>query len=248
MKRVEKILEKFKGGVIAFSGGEDSLALCLMAKKVFGKNHLCVTIKFPYTHNWTVEKAKELAKRFSLNYKVIELPIPYELRENQPFRCYWCKKRMFQAIKNFAKKGWVIMEGSTKNEEGREGLRAAWEEGILSPFIRARVGKRAIKRLLKDMEIEEIPSETCLLTRIPRREMEDIDTLRKIEKLEDFLRSRGIDKVRARWHKGIMRIEVPAKELPMVFRLRKELSEVGRALEFPFVTLDLSGYRKGSMD
>jgi len=248
MKRIRTILNSLKGGVIAFSGGKDSLTLCLLAREIFGKNYLCVTVKFPYTHNWTVEKARELAKRFSLNHRVLELPMPYELRENQPLRCYWCKKRMFQALKKYTKRGWKVMEGSVYSEEGREGLRAAWEEGVISPFIKARVGNRAIKKYLTEVGVEDIPSETCLLTRIPRWEKVDIETLKKIERLEDFLRENGITKVRARWHRGLIRIEIERKNLKKAFKIKEKIVREGKSLGFSFVTLDLAGYKEGSMN
>ncbi|MCD6454882.1 MAG: ATP-dependent sacrificial sulfur transferase LarE [Candidatus Aminicenantes bacterium] len=248
MERVKEILSKFKGGIIAFSGGKDSLALCLLAKEVFGKKYLCITVKFPYTHSWILEKSRELAKKFSLKHKIVELPIPYELKENQPLRCYWCKKRMFEELKKQLKRGWVVMEGSTKEEEERDGLRAAWEEGVVSPFVDAGITQKSVKKFLKELGVEEIPSETCLLTRIPLRTKVDINLLKRIEKLEDLIREYGIGKVRARWHNGVLRIEVPEEEIEKVIRIKKEVLKKARRLKFPFVCLDLSGYSRGSMN
>ncbi len=248
MERVKKILKRYKGGVIAFSGGKDSLALCLLAKEVFGKNLLCITIKYPYTHRWTLEKARELAEKFSLNHQIVELPLPYELRENQPLRCYWCKRRMFEKLKEFQREGWGLFEGSLQGEEAREGLRAAWEVGVLSPFAEAKVGERAIVKFLKERSVEEIPSESCLLTRFPLRARFDEELLRRLEKLEDFMRERGIPAPRARWHSGVVRLEVKPAYLRKVMAMKKELTELGRQLGFKFVALDLEGYRRGSME
>ena len=244
MGKIYKILGKFKGGAIAFSGGRDSLALSLIAKEVFGKDHLCITIKYPYTHRWTVDNAKEMAKRFLLNHKVVELPIPYELRENQPLRCYWCKKKMFQTIKKYLKEDWAVFEGSTKGEEDREGLRAAWEERVISPFLLAEIGERRIKKILKERGVEKIPSETCLLTRLPTWSKVNLELLRRIESLEDFVRQAGIKKVRARYHNKLIRIEVENKDMGKLFRMRKEVSKYAKNLGFNFVTIDLDGYKK----
>ncbi len=249
MERVKKILSKYRGGVVAFSGGKDSLALCLLAKEVFGDSHLCLTVRYPYTHQWTVAKAVEMAKTFSLNHRVVEMELPYELRENQPLRCYWCKRRMFEKLREFAKKGWGIFEGSLAGEEAREGLRAAWEMGVTSPFAEARVSKKKIINFLKEKGAnpEEIPSETCLLTRLPLRAKFDLEIIRKIEKVEDFLREKGIQGARARWHQGLMRIEVAPSLLRKILALRKELVELTNRLNINFITLDLEGYREGSM-
>jgi len=240
-------LKNYRGGVVAFSGGRDSLALCLLAREVYGKNHLCVTVKYPYTHRWTVEKAREMAKKFSLNHRVVEMPLPYELRENQPLRCYWCKRRMFEKLKEFAKKNWGVFEGSLLKEEARDGLRAAWEEGVQSPFAEARIGRRAVNRFLKERGVEEIPPETCLLTRLPLRARFNEELLRKLERVEDFLREHGISAPRARWHSGVVRIEVPAGQIRKALGLRKDLVELGKEIGFKFLSLDLEGYRTGSM-
>ncbi len=248
MERVRKILKGYKGGIIAFSGGKDSLALCLLAKEVFGKNHLCITVKYPYTHRWTVQKAEELAKEFSLNHRIVELPLPYELRENQPLRCYWCKRRMFEKLTEFKEEGWGIFEGSLQGEEAREGLRAAWEVGVLSPLAEAKVGKRAVMKFLKERSVEEIPSETCLLTRLPLRAKFDQALLRRLESLEDFLRERGIPAPRARWHSGVVRLEVKPAYQRRVMAMKGELTSLAKELGFEFLALDLEGYRRGSME
>ncbi len=249
MERAKKVLASYKGGVVAFSGGKDSLVLCLLAKEVFANNHLCVTIRYPYTHGWTVEKAKEMAKRFSLNHRVVEMDLPYELRENQPLRCYWCKRRMFEKLREFSKKGWGIFEGSLYGEEAREGLRAAWEVGVISPFAEAKISRRKILNFLKEKGInpEEIPSETCLLTRLPLRAKFDAGLLRKIEAVEDFLREKGIKGARARWHGGVLRIEVAPSLLRKTLGLRGEILNLTDSIGIDFVALDLRGYREGSM-
>ncbi len=247
MKAVVDFLSSRRGAVVLFSGGNDSLALCLLAKEAYKRSYLCLTIVYPYTPEWTVKRAKELAKKFRLKHQVVEMDLPYELRENQPLRCYWCKKYMFLKAKELAKKGWVVVEGSTKEESERLGLRAAWEEGVVSPFIEVGVGRKEVLAFLKEKGVEPAPSETCMLTRLPFRFRVDVEKLKKLEKIEEALREVAEGPVRARLHDQLIRIEVEESELSKVLQRRKELLRLAKKLGFSFLTLDLKGYQEGSM-
>ena len=248
MKKVIDFLSAYRGGVVLLSGGNDSLALCLLAKEVFKKNYICITIKYPYTPSWTLKRAEELAKKFKLKHKVVEMNLPYELKENQPLRCYWCKKYMFKKAAEFAKKNWVLLEGSTLGEEGRNGLRAAWEEGVISPFIETNIGKEEVLSFLKEKGITPAPPDTCLLTRLPFRKKVDLNVIEKLDRLEESVRKLVFTTVRARLHEeNLIRLEADAKDIDKIFSHRKEILKTGRKLGFSFITVDLEGYREGSM-
>jgi uncharacterized protein len=172
-------------------------------------------------------------------------------------RCYFCKKTLLESLLDFAgKMGYdVVLEGTNFSEiqgGNRPGYRAVKETGekVFSPFVEFNVTKEEIRKIASDLSLSAAhrPSAACLATRIPYGQAITAEALRKIEKAEDFLLSLGFTQFRVRMHENLARIEIIQDELEEAFRKRAEISRHLKSLGFDYVTLDLEGFRSGSMD
>ena len=148
-----------------------------------------------------------------------------------------------------------VLEGTNFSEiqgENRPGYRAVKEAGekVFSPFVEFNVTKEEIRKIASDLSLSaaQRPSAACLATRIPYGQAITAEALRKIEKAEDFLFSLGFTQFRVRMHENLARIEITQDELEEAFRKREEISRHLKSLGFDYVTLDLEGFRSGSMD
>jgi uncharacterized protein len=172
-------------------------------------------------------------------------------------RCYFCKKALLESLLDFAgKMGYdAVLEGTNFSEiqgENRPGYGAVKETGekVFSPFVEFNVTKEEIRKIASDLSLSAAhrPSAACLATRIPYGQSITAEALRKIEKAEEFLLSLGFTQFRVRMHENLARIEITQDELEEAFRKRAEISRHLKSLGFNYVTLDLEGFRSGSMD
>lgn len=258
MERLQSMLKKMRRVVVAYSGGIDSTFLLHSAHAVLGRdNVLAVTASSESYPVAEQETAKRLAGDLSANHIVIntsELKIK-KFRKNPENRCYYCKKELFSKLKGIAAaKGYFhVLDGSTVSDldDIRHGAQAAREEGVKSPLQMAGFRKedvRAFSRQLK-IDIWEKPASACLASRFAYNIPISKDGLSRVEKAEMFIKGLGFKQLRVRVHNSIARIEVDEIEISGLLRrdLRKKIVKKLRSLGFVYITLDMLGYRTGSM-
>lgn len=260
--RIEKIKEAIKAResvVIAFSGGVDSTTLAALAFEELGDRALAVTIDSPLFPRHQLETASQAACEIGIQHKILPFSlnsVPY-FTANTINRCYFCKKALIETLLEFAEKtGYnAVLEGTNASEikgENRPGYRAIQEAGekIYSPFVEFNVTKEEIREIAANLSLSAAgrPSAACLATRIAYGQPITPEALEKIEKAEDYLLDLGFTQFRIRLHSNLARIELTQKEIEEAFRKREKISRHLKTLGFDYVTLDLEGFRSGSMD
>jgi uncharacterized protein len=260
--RIEKIKEAIKAresAVIAFSGGVDSSTLAALAFEELGEKALAVTIDSPLFPRQQLETASQTACEIGIQHKILPFSlnsVPY-FSANTINRCYFCKKALLETLLEFTEKtGFnVVLEGTNASEikgKNRPGYRAIQEAGekIYSPFVEFGVTKEEIREIAANLSLSAAsrPSAACLATRIAYGQPITPEALEKVEKAEDYLLDLGFTQFRVRMHSNLARIEVTDKEFEDAFRKREKISGHLKALGFDYVTLDLEGFRSGSMD
>lgn len=256
MDRLREIIRGLESVCIAFSGGVDSTFLTKISKDLLGENVLAVTATSPAYPEREVLEAIELAKELGVRHLLIEsgeMEIP-AFSDNRPDRCYHCKTDLFRRLKELANEYGLkhVIDGSNYDDsvDYRPGRKAALERGVKSPLYEAGLTKKEIRLLSKKMGLRtwNKPSFACLSSRIPYNERITIEKLRQIEEAEDLLRGLGLSQFRVRHHNEIARIEVMPDEFLQILNNRAVIIERLKALGFLYITLDLTGYRTGSMN
>ena len=262
-KKLEELRRRIgkKGKLlVAFSGGVDSSLLLKVASDVLGKERvLAVTIDselFP-------RRELELVKSFVTDTGIAHKIVPFPWQRNNDFvknphdRCYYCKREFVKLLKGIAAAEGIttIAEGVTVSDFGeyRPGLAAAEEEGVWHPLVEVGITKHEVRQIAKEVGLPfwDKPSSPCLATRIEYGERLTKEKLKMIEAAEEFLNDLEFKQLRVRLHRGgLARVEVAKEELAGFcdFEVLKAVSRRLKALGFTYVTLDLEGYRSGSMD
>lgn len=258
LQLLEENLKKSESVMIAFSGGVDSVFLMAAAHRVLGEAAIAVTARSCAFPKRELEEARELAKREGIRHLEFEFPAfrVEGFAENPPDRCYYCKTAILKQIKEIAGEEGVayVMEGSNVDDEKdyRPGAKAIYEQGILSPLKDAGLTKADIRELSKEWELLtwNKQSAACLASRFAYGEPITEEKLSMVEQAEDYLRDKGFGQLRVRVHGELARIELSEKDLKsaMESENRQEIFKRLQSLGFTYVTLDLCGYRMGSMN
>ncbi len=246
-----------KGSVlVALSGGVDSSLLAALAYKALGEKAIAVTADSQTLAPDELECAKEVAKEIGIKHFVIsydELNEP-EFANNPVDRCYYCKKGLLRELKKIALEHGIktIAEGTNVSDlkHHRPGHRAVLEEGVYNPFVEFNVTKEEIRKMARKLglSVADKPSMACLSSRFPYGQRITSEGLKRVGKAEDFLKKKGFKVVRVRDHASIARIEILPGEMKRFLNMREEISYEFKRLGFSYVTLDLVGFRSGSMD
>jgi uncharacterized protein len=226
-----------------------------LGKEILGDNVQAVFIDSPLVPRSAVWEAREMAELLGIPLGIITVPFPGEMvSRNLPDRCYHCKKSFSELLRARADEQGIscIADGVTESDrsEHRPGTRAATEAGIIHPFLESRITKAEIRQLARERGLPfwDKPSSACLASRIPYGEALTRQNLRMVEEAEAGLAKAGFAGSRVRNHSGIARIEVPEAVIPRLVAARKTIVSLVKEAGFSYVTLDLIGYRSGSMD
>jgi len=260
MNGKEELLRTKIGGrgsmLIAYSGGVDSSLLAGIAREVLGDRCRAVLLESPVVSRVAIRLAEETAGMLGIPLDVIPIPLMEEAAflANPANRCYYCKKLSARILKTYAVEAGLacVADGVNCSDLGehRPGIRAADEEGIVHPFIEAGMTKEGIRAIARrrGYPFWNKPSTACLASRIPYGEEITTEKLRMIENAEDHLLRLGFTQVRVRLHGQVARIEVIPEEMEKLLQVRDVILNTLRSIGFQYVTVDLGGYRSGSMD
>ena len=256
LAELKKILSDMESCAVAFSGGVDSTFLLAVASEVLGDRCVAITADSPMIPRHEAKAAQDFCKVRGIKQILFDPDALSDdiIRSNPKDRCYHCKKKIFSKMTEEARANGTeyVADGTNTDDEGdyRPGMKALSELGIRSPLREAGLSKRDIRELSKDMGLDtwDMPSFACLATRIPYGQEITPELLAKIEKAETVLREAGFKQYRVRAHGDLARIEVALSDMNKLSEMRSLISEGIRNAGFRYVTVDLEGYRTGSMN
>ncbi len=256
MENLRKILRDMESVVIAYSGGVDSTFLLKVALEELGDKALAVTATSSTYPAQEQAEAQKLARELGARHKLIvseELDIE-GFADNPPNRCYYCKNELFSKLLVVAKDEGInyVLDGSNFDDlnDHRPGMKAAKELGIRSPLKEAGITKEEIRCFSKEMGLRtwNKPSFACLSSRFPYGTRITEEKLSQVDRGEIFLRSLGFQQFRLRHHNEIARIEISREQFSLMLEKVDQVVKELKACGFTYVTMDLEGYRIGSMN
>lgn len=257
INRIEQLVPN--GLCVAFSGGVDSSLIlkiaCDIALKTNQTVH-AVTFETKLHPTTDLKIAKKVANELGAVHHVIEVDelSNIDIQNNPIDRCYRCKRYLFETLCNFAKENNLnhIVDGTNYDDtfEYRPGIRALNELDIISPLVELSITKKMVREFAGqlDISVSKRPSAPCLATRLPYNTNIDYDILSKIEQGEVYLKSIGFETNRIRLHDNIVRIEILPSQFEEFLVLKDKITRFLQELGFIYITLDLEGFRSGSMD
>jgi uncharacterized protein len=241
--------------LVAFSGGVDSTVVAKVAYDVLGARSAAATIDSPALPRRELAIARRLAAEIGIRHLIVPAPdLDPELARNSCDRCYFCKQGDLALLWETARReGYeAIAFGVTASDhhEHRPGLRALAEARAFLPLVEARIAKGEMRAIAEKLALSnfDLPSTTCLSSRIPYGQEITLEKLARIEAAESYLYEQGFRQVRVRHDDGSARIEVSPAEIGQLLARREQVSRRLKFLGFTYVSADLEGYRSGSMD
>lgn len=257
-ERLKETISECGKVVIAFSGGVDSTFLLSVAHEVLGDDVLAVTVVSSFMPAHEKKEAHEIANMIGARHIIVEVDENdiEGFAENPPDRCYICKKFLFSQVLGIAESEGIkiVMDASNADDTGdyRPGMKALRELEVRSPLMEMGLTKDEIRQLSRDRGLPswDKPAMACLATRVPYGDRITKENLRQIDEAEEFLRSLGFGNCRVRHHGNMARIEVSPKRIERLMKpdQRRQITEHLRGLGFKYITVDMEGYRMGSLN
>jgi len=251
-----KVIKDCGRVLVAFSGGIDSTLVLRLASEQLGADAVAITAVSPSLARSDLEAARDIAREIGADHELVRSKETEDPRyqRNDPQRCYFCKTNVYQCLIDFARErgfDWIL-DGTNADDIGdhRPGLRAAREHGVRSPLQEAGVGKEEIRSWARELGLSNWnrPANACLSSRVPYGSEVTPKKLAQVEQAEASLRKLGFRELRVRHHDQVARIEVSPDELPRAVEQGEHIITAMKEAGFLYASLDLAGFRSGSMN
>ncbi|MDR2138741.1 MAG: ATP-dependent sacrificial sulfur transferase LarE [Tannerella sp.] len=256
LEKLKQTVASFGKLCVAYSGGADSSFLVHVARQVLNDNALAVLVDSPILARRDRAAAIDVLENLGIRYEVVE-ENPFEspdFAENSRMRCYFCKRNNYTLIAGVARRHGITYVADGQNADDaqsphRPGMQAGREMGVVSPLAECGLTKDDIRRYSRELNVPtwNKPANACLSSRIPYGMEITKERLAVVEAAEEALRRRGMEGCRVRWHGSIARIEAPREYFDRILRTPEITGEI-KSLGFTYITLDLEGFRSGSMN
>ena len=256
--RLKEIIRGMDRVIVGYSGGVDSAFLLKMAVDTLGKNVIAVLSNSATYPTREFESAVKFAESLGVEFMIINTYETDDLkfRENPPDRCYFCKTELYSKLQEIATEKGIsyVLDGSNLDDTGdfRPGMKAVKEQKIFSPLVDAQFTKDDIRSMSRELGLPtwDKPALPCLSSRFPYGIGIDREKLSMVDRAENFLTACGFRNVRVRHHEHTAKIEVPEEDIERLLgnNLRKEVVRKLKELGYKYVTVDLQGFRSGSMN
>lgn len=260
-QKLQEVLAGYlrEGVILALSGGVDSallLGVIALFPRAKREKFMAITFKTVLYPEDEMEIAKDLCANYQISHRLLqpEIEIPKPIQHNPQDRCYLCKQNLFKQVLEMAKaEGYqYILDGTNADDlkAYRPGKKALDELGVKSPLADCGFTKGEVRSYAAELglSVADKPSGSCYATRFPYGAELDINIISKLAKLENFFRGFGLSQIRLRYHQPILRLELLAEEFPIFLKNRQVALKEANNQGFTYLTLDMAGFRSGSMD